>query len=63
MKTNPQRSRFISQAQLDRVAIIITGQWEEVMMAAQQRITNHQQEQRLLWKQSIKQYQLHRDAA
>ncbi len=63
MKTNQCRRRFISQAQLDRAAIIVAGQWPEVMSVVQQRADWQQQEQQTLLQQARHRYQTRQQAA
>ncbi len=58
MKTNNRRRRYISAHQVNRVAMIITEQWEEVTTIVQERTDQHNCEKRILMRQTIQQYQL-----
>ncbi len=63
MKTNNRRCQYISAHQVNRVTMIITEQWEEVMSIVQRRADKHNYEQRILMRQNIQRHHLQRDAA
>jgi hypothetical protein len=53
MKTNNQRRQYISTHQIDRAAMIITAQWEEVISIVQERADIRHQERRILIHQAV----------
>lgn len=53
MKANNQRRQNISAHQFDRVAMIISAQWDEVMSTVQRRANSHNQERHILIYQAI----------
>jgi hypothetical protein len=63
MKTNNQRRQHISADQVNRVAMIIAAQWEEVMTTVQKRADIHNQERRILIHQAIQSSELQRRVA
>jgi hypothetical protein len=63
MKTNNQRRQYISTHQINRAAMIITEQWEEVISIVQKRADIHQQERSILIHQAIQSSALQRRVA
>jgi hypothetical protein len=63
MKTNNQRRQYISTHQIDRAAMIITAQWEEVISIVQERADIRHQERRILIHQAIQSSELQRRIA
>ncbi len=63
MKASNQRRQHISAHQFDRVTMIITQQWEEVMSTVQKRADSQSQERRVLIRQAIQYAESRQQAA
>jgi hypothetical protein len=63
MTTNTRRRRYISAYHLDRVAIILAGQWEEVTSVVQKRAKEHHQQQIIALRQTAQQFPQQRHVA
>jgi hypothetical protein len=63
MKTNNQRRQYISTHQINRVAMVITEQWEEVMSIVQKRADSQKEERYTLILQARQHSDLRRRVA
>ncbi len=63
MKISDRKRHYISAVQLQRVNMIITEQWDKVMLIAQKRANAHHQQRLFLLRQVTRQHLPQQDIA